>query len=132
MGPDGILPSLLVYGSLPTFPAVHMDAPAQEERLKTLASARREMTSIIARMQIQQALRSRLQPATHFEISAGDSVYVYWEASTTASKKGDWKGPWKIKKIQRKEVYVDYEGTVKHFNISQVMPCPSVTGDQEL
>lgn len=30
MGPEGIVPSLLVYGSLPTFPAVKREAPEQK------------------------------------------------------------------------------------------------------
>lgn len=35
-GPDGNVPSLLLFGSLPYFPAVNMDVPVQKERTAAL------------------------------------------------------------------------------------------------
>ena len=41
MGPEGVVPSLLVYGSLLIFPALNMDAPEQRTRMSALHVARR-------------------------------------------------------------------------------------------
>lgn len=132
MGPEGIVPSLLVYGSLPTFPAVGMNIPEQKTRMKALAAAKQEMASITAKLRIQQALRSRLPPATQYALKPGDMVRVYRDQGTGASKKGDWTGPWEIVKICGKEVFVDWNGEHKHFNISKVIPDPAQTGDHDL
>lgn len=75
-GPDGVVPSLLVLGSLPSFPAINMDVPAQRERMAALQSSREEMASISERLLVKEALHSKLPPFTRYLISPGDAVHV--------------------------------------------------------
>ncbi|PXF43736.1 hypothetical protein BWQ96_06513 [Gracilariopsis chorda] len=54
VGPQGFIPSLLVFGSLPRFPAVKSTLPDQSNRLRALESAQTEYASIVARLCAQQ------------------------------------------------------------------------------
>lgn len=64
LGPDGHVPSRLVYGVDPSFPVVNARLPAQRERMKALETAKKEMATVTAELRIQQALRSKLPRAT--------------------------------------------------------------------
>ena len=131
-GPDGLVPSLLVFGSLPSFPAVNMDVPIQKHRMAALQTARKEMSSIVARLRIQEALRSRLPPAAKYLIEPGDLVHIYREGNASTKSQGEWKGPFKVVSVRGKQVTVDWDGTTKHFNLAQVIPDPARVGDFEL
>ena len=71
----GVVPSLLVYGSLPTFLAVNMSAAEKKTRMEALQAARKERASITGKLRIQQAQRSRLPAATEYIIRPGDKVH---------------------------------------------------------
>lgn len=79
MGPEGLVPSYLVFGVIPTFPAMKTQLPSQKDRMAAISAARIEMASISARLKIQYALRSRLPPATEYLIEPGDNVHVFRE-----------------------------------------------------
>lgn len=87
-GPDGLVPSLLVFGSVPSFSAMNMDIPIQRERMAALATAYREMASISAKLRVQEALRSKLPPSTRYLISPGDKVHVYRENKSSPRASG--------------------------------------------
>lgn len=131
-GPDGIVPSLLVFGSLPSFPAVNMDVPMQKERMAALQTARKEMASVVARLRVQEALRSKILPSTHFLIKPGDAVHVYREGKSGCKRTGSWKGPFTVEKVVGKIITVEWDGKPKQFNISQVLPDSEVNGEHEL
>ena len=63
MGPDGLVPTLLVYGSLPRLPTSEEDAADQKTRTRALEVARREYEGIVAQRRIATALRSRIPAA---------------------------------------------------------------------
>ncbi|PXF45776.1 hypothetical protein BWQ96_04443 [Gracilariopsis chorda] len=48
VGPEDVVPSYLVFGSLPKFPAVNTLLPDQRRRMKALESTRTEYASIVA------------------------------------------------------------------------------------
>ena len=79
LGPDGRVPSRLVYGVDPALQVVNAHLPAQRERMAALEAAKREMATISAELRIQQALRAKLPPATRYDIKPGDDVLVYRE-----------------------------------------------------
>lgn len=126
MGPEGLVPSLLVFGTLPTFPIVSSDRPEQADRLSAMKRARDEMAKITAELRIREALRSRLPPSTRYHLAPGDKVRVFRERSQR------WEGPFTITKTREKEVWVTDGAKEKHFNRSQVIPDPKDTGDREL
>lgn len=125
-GPEGLVPSLLVYGMLPRFPTPSSSLPDQEHRMRALETARREMSTITSRLRIQQALRAKLPPATRYLVTPGDRVFVYQE------RRKAWTGPYTVHKIHEKEVFVHVDGALKHFNLSQVLPDPATSGDKEI
>lgn len=126
MGPEGLVPSLLVFGTIPTFPITESNRPEQAERLAAMAKARDEMAKISAELRIQTALRSRLPPSTRYHLSPGDQVRVYRERSSR------WEGPFTITKTREKEVWVTDGNREQHFNRCQVIPDPDDASDKEL
>lgn len=79
MRPERLVPSLLVFGVVPSFPTVHAELPAQRERLAALDAARKEMETVTSELRLQQALRSKPPPATGYHIELGDNVQFYIE-----------------------------------------------------
>lgn len=123
MGPHGLVPSLLVFGVLPTCPAPVQSRKSQVERFKAMNTARREMEAYVAEQRIKTALKSRLPPATKFNIQLGQSVRVYRE------QERKWVGPYTVDRISHKTVHVTDGTTVKPFNITQVIPADTKLKD---
>ena len=86
-GPHGLVPSVLVFGSMPAFPLAPKNMHSQAERYKALATARKEMANIVAQRRVNDALRRKFPPATAYHIKSGDQVRVYREKTRT------WDGP---------------------------------------
>lgn len=62
MGPNGLVPTLLVFGVLPKCPGPNATNSCQMERFEELRLSRSEMESIVAEIRINRALRSKLTP----------------------------------------------------------------------
>ncbi len=60
MGPDGLVPSYLVFGCIPRFPAVDSTVPNQKDRMNALEKARNEMATIEAELRLKTVLASRV------------------------------------------------------------------------
>lgn len=84
------------------------------------------MATISAKLQIQSALRAKLPPATSYNVSPGDQVYVFREDAKR------WHGPYTVKSVCDKEVYLEVDGIINHFNISQLLPDRADVADTEL
>lgn len=64
VGPEGLVPSFLVYGTLPTFPAGTKDLPGQCERMAAMRCARDDFSRITSELRIRSALKSKLPAPT--------------------------------------------------------------------
>ena len=53
MGPNGLVPSLLVFGVLPSFPGPTSNNIPQKERMEALRKAKAEMEAIVAEQRIK-------------------------------------------------------------------------------
>ena len=126
IGPEGLVPTSLVFGVVPTFPTVHADLPAQKERLAALDASRKEMETMETELRIQRALRAKLSPATKYLVEPGVRVLV------CRGKTKSYEGPFTVTKICDKEVHLKVKDVEKHFNISQILPEPKQQGDLEL
>lgn len=115
-GINGIAPSALVFGVNPAFPVAPKSCPSQKARFKAMQLARDEMCQIIAERRINDALRRKLPPSTHYIIKPGQSVRVYREASKA------WDGPFSVTKVEGKLITVTDGQKVKTFNVCQVLP----------
>lgn len=100
MGPDGLVPSLLVFGQLPRFSPHNTELLSHRNIMNAMSLARREMADITASLRTQRALRSKLPPSTKNNIIPGKSVYVHSE------KDNIWKGPFTVTRTFAKAVWV--------------------------
>lgn len=88
-GPDGIVPTLLVFGAFPRI--VKGDAPTPDimQRAKAINRAMAEVSKLRARRQIQEAISTRNGPSSK-PIPLGSDVLV-WRAH-----RKKWEGPFKL------------------------------------
>lgn len=86
MRPEGLVPSLLVFGTVPRFPPAPTSLPDQIDRMAAMNIARLEMANISAQLRIQRALRSKLRPAATYCVSCRD--HTYFHAESTGRGKG--------------------------------------------
>jgi hypothetical protein len=70
-GPEGLVPSLLVFGVLPRFPGSNTFLPNQKDRMDALIAARAEMETISAELKIRKALTSQNPPTAHYQLAVG-------------------------------------------------------------
>lgn len=122
MGPEGLVPTLLVYGALPRFSPSSTDLPGHVEKMEAMEIARLEYTDITAKLKIQQALRSNLPPATKYLVSPGDSVYVYKE------KEKRWRGPYTVTKTLQRQVWVQRPDKEAQYSLDHVLPVEEADG----
>jgi hypothetical protein len=61
IGENGLVPSLLVFGFIPRYPALNTELPKQKVRMEVIAAAQMAMNSIIAERRIATALAADAQ-----------------------------------------------------------------------
>ncbi len=128
LGPDGIVPTSLVYGEYPaayTRSEIPDKRPTLEARSEVENSARREMERETARMKIQRALKQSVPSATKTVYEVGETVLV-WSERVVDNRIGEWLRTFVVKHFDpvSKIVHVQDHvvGPAKPFNISQVKP----------
>ena len=109
VGPDGLVPSMLVFGVMPRFPPIRADLPKHEERMRAIQVARTEMTEIVARQKIQLASRAKIPPAVEYSIRPDDKVFVHDE------KKRRWIGPFEVEKTFDELVWIRRHDGIKRY-----------------
>ena len=107
-GPEGIVPSLLVFGAVPRMPFGASDLPEQNERMQAIALARSEIETVVARLRITNALKRKVPPAATTMTTPGSQVLVYRE------KEKQWVGPVIAKTVDGKAVHIqDHRGNLR-------------------
>lgn len=79
MGPEGLVPSFIVFGCIPRFSTINSDLPGQKERIRALHQARKEISTITAEIRIKRALISKIPRNTDVVLIPGDKVRVFRE-----------------------------------------------------
>jgi len=126
MGPEGIVPTLLVYGIMPHVQATKGTLPNQKERMKAITTSQLEMNTITAELRIRKALLSKVPPSADYILNVGSKVRVVRESDRVI------KGPFTITRVDGKQIFVDYDGTEKQFSITQIIPDQVLNGDYSL
>jgi hypothetical protein len=124
-GPDGLVPSLLVLGTLPRPPNSTKEFPAQSERFQAMDTARKEYERLIAAERVARGMQKQVTPAADRRYATGDRVYVYWE------RLRHWTGTHTVAFADGKEVQVhvgDRSGA-RAFNVSPIKPALSASPD---
>ena len=87
-GPNGLVPTLLVFGTFPKMTPSDPPHPSIYERGKTIAKAMKEITQIHTKRQVEDALKQRNGPdiGNTLDVPIGGKVLVFRE-------KGQWTGP---------------------------------------
>lgn len=81
MGPEGLVPSMMVIGTIQTFQTSEINNHGKDERMDVIRTARPEMERITIEFRINTALKEKLPQATRFDFCPGQTVRVYWEKS---------------------------------------------------
>lgn len=130
MGPEALVPSLLVFGCLPRFPATTSNIVEQQKRMKALSEARREMSTITAELRIRQALLSRVPRNADTIIEPGQKVKVYRETDRK------YIGPFPVSRVDGKQIFVLQNEVEKKYSLHQVLPIDQynkiLNGDAQL
>jgi hypothetical protein len=113
-GPNGIVPTLLVFG---TYPRINQDSPPSPDiqtRAIAVQKAMKMLRQIQAERDVNHAKNSRNGPVQHANFPLQSEVLVWRE-------KGGWKGPYKVQSVQERNVTVDINGPTT-FRATQVKP----------
>jgi hypothetical protein len=99
-GPDGLVPTLLVYGAYPRLSETDVPSPLVIQRALALKKATAEIQRIRARRQVADALNSRNGPNTVniHNLQLNSDMLVWREGNT--GQPGAWKGPYKLLSIE--------------------------------
>lgn len=130
LGPEGLVPTLLVFGCLPRFPTVSSELPAQRERMRALSQAKKEMATITAELRIKRALMSRVPRNADLVLEPGDQIKVYRETDRK------YIGPFPVIRIDKKQVFVLHGNVEKAYSLHQVIRADRferiINGDAQL
>ncbi len=128
MGSNGLVPSYLVFGCVPRFPAVDSKLPDQQSRMNALSRTRQEMATIVAETRIHEVLASRVSRTAGSTIQPGDKVRTYHKSD----KK--YVGPYPVIRVDREQVFVVIDDREVQFSIHQVVQAKTydeiVNGEQ--
>lgn len=126
LGPNGVVPSSLVFGEHPqVFTRSETPPPRAtlDERAKIATEARQEMERYMARVRTDRALRHAVPPAADQTYEKDDKVLV-WRENIVSGRIGEWVGPFDVDgwDPQKKLVYIKdvKTGPSRPFNIAQV------------
>lgn len=121
-GPNGLVPTLLVFGAYPRISM--LDAPPEltMERAKIVRKAMEEIRRLKASTGVRDALKMRNGPMTSHlaDLPPGSNVLV-WRAAKHTDKKG-WKGPFQLTKIEGETATVMVKNTPIEFRTTIVRP----------
>lgn len=76
-GPEGMVPSLIVFGVILSLRNNDEDLPTQEERFRVMYEARHEAATITAEKRGHLALQANIQPSEKYKLKYGQKVLVY-------------------------------------------------------
>ena len=110
LGPEGFVPSALVFGE---YPQVHTKSENPQQRLDLLqrsqlaTTARNECQGIMAKMKVNRALRHKTSSASKTVHEIGSKVLV-WREKVHANRIEEWIGPYTVVDVNldAKQLYV--------------------------
>lgn len=127
IGSEGLVPSLLVFGYVPRMPFINSKLPGQIDRImRAVQAACREMATITVELRIRKSLCSKTPPAAGYVLAAEDFVRVSHESDRKLL------GPYRVKKLDGKQIFINRNGTQVQHNIAQVVPERVFNGDETL
>ena len=116
-GPNGLTPTLLVFGTFPRMDERDPPHPSINERSKAIQRAMEGIRKLHASRQVSEALQLRNGPQIDeiLDTPIGSQVWVHRE------NRG-WKGPYKLLHTAHHRCSVEINGKPRIFNITSVKP----------
>ncbi|RFU25514.1 hypothetical protein B7463_g10820, partial [Scytalidium lignicola] len=96
VSPDGLVPTLLVYGAYPRMSEFDAPSPTIAQRAAAIKKAMEEIHKLRAKRQVQDALNMRNGPNVDgiHDLPLNSQVLVWREGNT--GQNGSWEGPYKL------------------------------------
>jgi hypothetical protein len=106
MGPNGLIPTLLVYSAFPRMTEYDPLSPTIAERVTAVKKAIDKVQKECTKRQIQDALRARNGPdtTTIYNLKLNSEVLVWRD--TKAGQKGHWDGPFRLISIEGEDCVI--------------------------
>jgi hypothetical protein len=121
-GPDGLVPTLLVFGAYPKISEYDPPAPSVQERAAAIRKAMIEVRKAHAERQVNDALNTRNGPtstAVH-RLPLNSDVLVWREGKTGYA--GAWKGPHTLLSVDGESCVVQLSSGPTTFRTTSVKP----------
>ncbi|KAF7577809.1 hypothetical protein PtrM4_020490 [Pyrenophora tritici-repentis] len=116
-GPDGLVPTLLVFGAYPRMTAESPPSPSMVKRSEAIQKATKALRKITAEHQVADALNTRNGPAT------ADMLALPLQSEVLVWRESDgWNGPYKIASTDGHNVTVDMVNGPTTFRSTVVKP----------
>lgn len=116
-GPDGLVPTLLVYGAYPRMSFTDPPAPSVTQRADAIKKAMAELVKLRAKRAVNNALNRRNGPVTEpvHSLPINSEVLVWREP-------GKWTGPYRLLSVEGETCRVLQENGIKSFRTTVVKP----------
>jgi hypothetical protein len=116
-GPNGLVPTLLVFG---TYPRINSDSPLSPDIVQRAEAVRKAMKMLRAERakdNVNRAINTRNGPSTSdvLGLPLGSEIMVWRE-------KGGWTGPYKLKGVEGQDITIDMENGPTTFRGTQAKP----------
>lgn len=116
-GPDGLVPTLLIFGA---YPRINGDSPASPEitaRANAVRKAMRMIRQERTKTNVNRAINTRNGPRSHevLNLPLGSEIMVWRE-------KSGWNGPYELKAIKDQDVVIELENGPITFRCTQAKP----------
>jgi hypothetical protein len=130
-GPDGIVPTLLVFGAYPRLVESDAPSPTVSHRATVLKKAMEEVRKLRAKRQVNDALNQRNGPSTSAikDLPLNSDVLVWCE--TPDNKTGRWTGPFTLLGTDKEDCIVALPSGPTTFRSTVVKPYFTDEKDQE-
>jgi hypothetical protein len=130
-GPDGIVPTLLVFGAYPRLVESDAPSPTVSHRATVLKKAMEEVRKLRAKRQVNDALNQRNGPSTSAikDLPLNSDVLVWRE--TPGNKTGRWTGPFTLLGTDKEDCIVALPSGPTTFRSTVVKPYFTDEKDQE-
>lgn len=118
-GPNGLVPTLLVFGAMPRIGMNASPTPSQVQRADAVNKAMAELRKLIAKRKVNDALNARNGPSIEGllprSLKLGSEVLVFRE-------KDKWTGPYRVLAVTDTAVTVDMVNGATEFRSTHVKP----------
>ena len=115
---DGRVPSLLVFGVIPSMGASNARVKGQHERLRSMKQEREGAAAIVATKRIKTALRANTPPSARYSLKEGQMAMAFSE------KMKKWIPYMNVVGFRNKIVWLNSGRRVVQINRSHIMPQP--------